>query len=178
MQPSYAKGGRVFNANSKKCLEGSGSGSSSYCCNTYKGCHSAINEGQAEFHGYLIDNLTISRTLSLIKARCDDISLTSTVTKIYNNCDQKRYPKGQVHTMGLFVYTTIWTQIYNDSNVNKKYIAVLFSEHLPLLEANDDFVTAGVKIVNLAKQLFDESTGARYAEIIKTIFRTRGLSLD
>ena len=39
-------------------------------------------------------------------------------------------------------------------------------------------MTAGVKIVNLTKQLFGESTGARYAKIIKTIFKNRGLPLD
>ena len=169
----YAAGGKYIRSlNINGC-----SGNS--CCNTYRGCYSAINEGQADFHGYLIDNRTISRTSSYLEARCESrygITLTSTATDIYSKCDKSlRHPKGQIHTMGLLVYTTIWTQIYNHPNVNKKYIAVLFSEHLPLLEANDDFVTVGVKIANLANQ-FDE--GPRYAEIIRTIFRDRGLPLD
>ena len=173
---SYAIGGKYTRSlNYKACSNDYGS--TDYCCNTYRGCLLAIREGQAEFHGYLIDNGTTSGSRTITDRCKSTITLTSTAAEIYKNCDEG-VPKGQMHTIGLLVYTTIWTQIYNHPNVNKKYIAVLFSEHLPLLEANDDFVTAGVKIVNLAKQLFDESTGARYAEIIKTIFKNRGLPLD
>ena len=178
----YSRGRYVRRENQTKCLSSSG-GSSNLCCNTYKGCLSAINEGQAEFHEYLINNLAILSNVptsvsSRRKARCkSNITLESTAKEIFDNCD-KVLPKGQVHTMGFLVYTTLWSQIYNHSDVNKKYITVLFSEHLPLLEGNDTFVTAGVKIVSLARQLFDESTGERYAEIIKTIFKNRGLPLD
>ena len=174
---SYAKGGiYIRSVNMKKCIN-TEFGLGNYCCDTYKGCLSAINEGQADFHGYLIDNRDILR-FKTSWCKSNDISLTSKATEIYSKCDGFPKGQGQVHVMGLLVYTTIWKQIYDHPNVNKKYIAVLFSEHLPLLEANDDFVTAGVKIVNLAKQLFDESTGARYVEIIKTIFKNRGLPLD
>ena len=171
----YAKGRPVRRENYTRCI--SRSNKSDICCNTYKGCFHGINEGQAEFHEYLIDNTT-SRISSSKESRCNPgITLTSKAEDIYKKCD-KRHSKGQRHTIGFLVYTTIWIQIYNHPNVNKKYIAVLFSEHLPLLEGNDDFVTAGVKIVNLAQQIFDESTGARYAEIIRTIFRDRGLPLN
>ena len=173
---SYAKGGiYIRSLNYKACSKDGGPTGS--CCNTYKGCLLAINEGQAEFSAYLIDTRTIKSPLYLKGLYCkSNITLTSTATEIYNNCD-KVYPKGQRHAMGMFVYTTLWKQIYDHPNINKKYIAVLFSEHLPLLEANDDFVTAGVKIVSLANQLFDESTGTKYAEIIRTIFKDRGLPL-
>ena len=178
----YSRGKYVRRENQTKCLSSS-RGSSNLCCSTYKGCFSAINEGQAEFHEYLINNLAVLSSISTSvssrrKRRCkSNITLESTAKAIFDDCDTI-FPEGQVHTTGFLVYTTLWYQIYNHPNVNKKYITVLFSEHLPLLEGDDTFVTAGVKIVSLAKQLFDESTGASYAEIIKTIFKNRGLPLD
>ncbi len=148
---SYAVGGKYISSlNYKVCDRG---GSSFYCCNTYKGCLLAINEGQAEFHGYLIDNRTISRTSLMNTQRCKStITLESTATEIYNNCD-RGFPKGQRHTMGIFVYTTIWRQIYDHPNVNKKDIAILFSEHLPLLGHNDDLVDSSCKCNSLHSYL-------------------------
>ncbi len=176
---SYSKGSYIYGEKYQACSSDTGS-TANRCCETYKGCFNAINEGQAEFHQYLIKpSYTIADLNRRVRNRCGSftsITLQSTANNIYNTCDSS-YPSGQVHTVGFLVYTTIWSQIFEHSDTNKRDIAVLFSEHLPLLSGNDDFETAGVKIHNLSQQLYDGDKAAEYAQSIKNIFSNRGLAL-
>ncbi len=176
---SYSKGSYIYGEKYQACSSDTGS-TANQCCETYKGCFDAINEGQAEFHQYLIkSNDTIVDLNHRVRNRCGfftSITLQSTANNIYNTCDSS-YPSGQIHTVGFLVYTTIWSQIFEHSDTNKRDIAVLFSEHLPLLSGNDDFETAGVKIHNLSQQLYDGDKADEYAQIIKNIFSNRGLPL-
>ena len=176
----YAKGHYVFGQKYRACTSDTGS-TANRCCNTYKGCFDAINEGQAEFHEYLIKgDDTVYSLIFRMRNHCgrsNSLTLRSTANSIYNTCNNL-YPSGQIHTLGFFVYTTIWIQMSQHSNTNRRDIAVLFSEHLPLLTGDDDFETAGVKIVSLVSQLFEDEKSTKYANIIKTIFSNRGLPLD
>ena len=173
----YSKGQYTHGQKHQVCASDTSS-TSSRCCQTYKGCFDAISEGQAEFHQYLIDLTGTKTGFENNKIyRCGhstSITLKSKAQNIYNECNTS-YPKGQIHTIGFLVYATTWAQIFEHESTNKKDIAILFSEHLPLLTGDDDFETAKTKIINLAKQIFESETGNDYADIISEAFNNRGL---
>ena len=169
--------------NTEQCPSNNdGIGTSAYCCKTYEGCIYAINEGQADFHSYLIDPEKYKTYRSYYR---DNIYFScifpyTTAQDIFNNCLDNG-DKGQVHVVGISVYTNIWHKIYSHSDTSHKDIAILFTEHLPLLSYQDTFVTAGTKIINLASQITDRFTGPNkdeYAAIISSEFSRMGLNLE
>ena len=125
-----------------------------WCCNTFLGCYSAINEGQADFHSFLITSSIRTRQCSKKTAQA-----------------QFQCSSGQIHNMG-FIYNSIWYDIYTHPQTNKPKIAQLFHNHLSHLSYSDDFADAGVKILNLARQ---GGYSNQVYQIIGEAFVKRGL---
>ena len=167
------------------CISGSGFS----CCKAYKGCLSAIVYGSADFHAYLINpdkyktyrtyhNDNIFHNLS----RCDNNYTTA--SDIFDNCNGGHAEdSGRPSMFGVSVYTNLWHHIYSNPKTSHQDIAKLFSEHLPLLEAEDTFELAGHKIVTKADELATTATDgfkgthkAEYADIIEDIFQNMGLT--
>ena len=159
------------------------------CCLSEKGCLFAINEGQADFHTsllfsdqtqigeFVVNKLEgIGSCASTSPLRDPQANKSLTASKAFNSCEKDLNGKGEIHVMGI-LYNSIWWEIYNHPDVNKKEIVILFSEHLPLLTYKDNFETAGRKIVNLARQLYRGNKGQNYANIIRQEFTRRGLNL-
>ena len=158
------------------------------CCDKQKGCYFAINEGQADFHIALLfkDSPQASEFYLNDPAgggyRCGGSTFlfrnpkqnhSTTISDVWN-CSTDN--QGQVHLMGL-MYNSIWYTLYTQNNISPRDIARLFTEHLPLLDYSDDFEMAGAKIINLAKQMWQEDgQGDRYAQIIENEFVRRGLN--
>ncbi len=156
--------------------------SESICCNTYKGCIAAINEGQAEFHAYLIspdkDLYIHPFSKKFSNYPCDDGE--DTAKQVFENCGDYGLP-GNRHVMGFKVYAGIWHKIYTHSDVNKKDIVILFAEHLPLISSEDTFETIGAKIISLASQMASSSEFVgenkdNYSNIIENEFNIMELS--
>ena len=167
---------------------------SSRCCISQKGCFSAINEGQADFHAAIlfpnnpqIGELIINKTEGITGCFPDEGGpsrdprrhKSSTADQIYNSCQSRFGGKGEIHVMGI-IYNSIWWEIYNHTDTFKKDIVNLFTEHLPLITYGDTFETAGNRIINLAKQMFGSepgSKGLKYANVIREEFIRANISL-
>ncbi len=174
------------------------------CCTTSDGCLSAINEGQADFHGLMlfpdspvdVPRFPIKDFINRqnLKERGADIqspffddsgncyilrdprSNRNLIPEDNFNCGQWRNQnnKGEVHDMGAS-YASIWWEIYNHEDTSKKDIATLFTEHLPLVSNDDTFRTVAVKIINKAYNLFTGAKRNHYTCIISQEFARRGL---
>lgn len=166
---------------------------SSRCCSSQKGCFSALNEGQADFHAAIlfsnnpqIGELVANKTEGVTgcfpnegPSRDPRRHKSSTADQIYNDCRSRFGGKGEIHVMGI-IYNSIWWEIYNHTDTFKKDIVNLFTEHLPLITYGDNFETAGNKIINLAKQMFGSESGSKglkYANVIRQEFVRVGISL-
>lgn len=163
--------------------------SNQICCTNQKGCFFAFNEGQADFHATLLfpDAPQTSEFYLNTKRgggfQCSDFPLYSnpktnssvTASDIFNKCGTHNRPQGQVHVMAV-LYNSMWYAIYIHTGTNPRDIVKLFAEHLPLISLNDDFETAGTKIINLAKQIWasPDTRGQSYAQIIEAEFKKRG----
>ena len=177
----HSGNGYTHDLNAKECPSVDSDGTAGYCCETYEGCASAINEGQADFHSYLIhpEKYKTYRRYFGGNIYFSCYFPYTTAQEIFDNCLDDG-DKGQVHIVGISVYTNIWHKIYSHQDTSKKDIAILFTEHLPLLSSDDTFVTTGTKIINLASQMASGSsfTGPnkdRYAAIIRAEFNNMGL---
>ena len=163
----------------------------SRCCLTEKGCLMAIDEGQADFHASILfpNNPSVGEMLvnnlngitgcfpNSGPLRSPKTNRNATASQIFNSCQASFGGKGEIHVMGI-LYNSIWWEIYNHAETQPEDILKLFTEHLPLLHYDDHFETAGVKIMNLAKQIFEGSKGSGYADIIREEFSRRGLNLN
>lgn len=158
------------------------------CCNVQEGCYFAINEGQADFHISLLFPEAPQASEFYLNApqgggyRCDPSGFLfrnpkrnpSTTTSDVWDCYKDK--QGQVHLMGL-IYSSIWYTLYTKNNLSPKDVALLFTEHLPLISYDDNFGTVGAKIINLAKQIWTQNgKGERYARFIEDEFTKRGLN--
>ena len=174
---------------------------SSKCCSSADGCFKAISEGQSDFYALMMfPDLPLELSLEeYIYTLIENQELESPILDNLNNCDILRDPranknlkaekafncsgmptqdesqKGEIHDMGA-LYASIWWEIYNHPEVSKKDIATLFSAHLPLVSYDDNFKTVATKIINKARDLFDESREERYACIISQEFTKRELA--
>ena len=162
----------------------------SRCCPTEKGCFFAVDEGQADFHAaVLFPNSTVVGEMfqnstqgisgcfpggGLSRSAADSTTKNANAQQVFNNCTNHKGP-GEIHLMGV-LYNSIWWEVYKHENTEESDILKLFTEHLPILHFDDTFETAGARIINLAKQLFDGLEGNRYADIIQNEFNRRGLS--
>ncbi len=170
-------------------LSGEEQNDSSRCCIDKKGCLFAINEGQADFHVAILfpDNPQIgeliTNNLKGITAcgsgeefsRNPTKNKTLTADAVYDNCQDDG--SGEIHLMGV-LYSSIWWEIYNHTDVLKEDIVKLFTEHLPLITYSDNFETLGVKINHLNQQMFSSEKSSKYSDIIKQEFERRGLELS
>ena len=161
------------------------------CCNAEKGCYFAIDEGAADFHAAILfpNNTAVGEMFQnsvkgltgcfpsdgLSRNVADSETKSVRVGAVFNGCSNHQGP-GEIHLMGI-LYNSIWWEIYTHTDTEKSDILTLFTEHLPILHYSDDFGTAGDRIINLAKQLFDTSKADKYADIIRDEFSRRGLNL-
>ncbi len=166
-------------------------GGSAICCLNEKGCLFAINEGQADFHaavlfpdrpavGELISNSLRGVTgcgLTSGPSRNPDEANNETAYSIFNECERSYGNKGEIHLVGI-LYNSIWWEIYRKPETDQKEILKIFTEHLPILDWGDTFETAGIKIVNLARQMFEGEKGIQYANIIREEFERRNLNVS
>lgn len=163
-----------------------------FCCQSYKGCFKAINEGQADFHSLIVfSSLSSSSSLTLhpligegvtnefnvglgncVERHMEHVKSTSAIA-VYNGCGLNSELRGEIHTMGT-LYASIWWNIYTDPFVVKDEIIRLFVEHLPLVSSEDTFETLGRRILDLERQIFN----GKYASVISQAFIERGLSLN
>ena len=163
---------------------------SATCCNTEKGCYFAIDEGSADFHAAVLfpNNTAVGEMFQnslkgitgcfpgggLSRDVADSETKSARVGHVFNSCSNHEGP-GEIHLMGI-LYNSIWWEIYNHAETEKSDILKLFTEHLPILHHSDDFKTAGDRIINLTRQLFDASKADKYNNIIQEEFRRRGLN--
>ena len=180
-----------------------GCGLRGMCCTTSDGCLIAINEGQADFHGFMlfpdspveVPRFPIKSFLNRETLRergeniqspflngsggCDILrehrANRNLTSEDTFNCQSNSSGKGEVHSMGA-LYASIWWEIYNHEDTSKKDIATLFTEHLPLVSNDDTFKTVAVKIINKVKELFDGAKGDHYDCLISQEFARRRLS--
>jgi hypothetical protein len=78
---------------------------------------------------------------------------------------------GDVGAMGL-VYANVWWEVRVAAGTNAHEVDQLFFEHLKLLNGDDDFRTALLKISNTDSRLF----GGRYTNSLVQEFQRRGLT--
>jgi hypothetical protein len=161
-------------------------GNNNLCCTTNLGCTRAANEGQADIHAFLMfpdlppatgesanNSLTglVSCNIPRNPLLNSDASPLRTNETFYNACPQGS--RGAIHVMGS-LYATIWYDIITDPGVqDRDEIAKIFTEHLPLIMNNHDFVDLGTLIVSVAETFYP----GKYANIIRAAFALRGLPL-
>ena len=176
------------------------------CCITSDGCLRAINEGQADFNGFMlfpdapieIPVFPIEDFMNRgsLRKRGEEIQSpffndlgnchilrgfgvnSPLISETAFNCGQQRSASGagEVHDMG-GLYASIWWEIYDREDTSKKDIALLFTEHLPLASNDDTFRTIAGKIIDKAQELFDKEKAYHYTCIISQEFEERGFHL-
>ena len=160
------------------------------CCTGPDGCFDAIHKGQAVFHTLIILPPALSAPDSFNFrgettspffdnsgchiSRSVELNRNLTVEEAFN-CETAENTRGQTFNMGS-LYASIWWEIYNHEETSKEDINTLFLEHLPVILLSDTFRTVAPKIIDKARELFDESKGEQYARIISQEFTRRGLS--
>lgn len=160
------------------------------CCDSAKGCLYAINEGQADFHASIIspEKPQIGEFLNSnpkgLRAclggplRDPEANTDKTADELFHSCTG--YGRGEIHISGI-LYNSIWWSIYQHPETLHGDILSLFTQHLPILSYDDTFETAGMHVVNLAKQMFGNAEGSKglvYAKIIEDEFAKRGLNVQ
>ena len=176
----------LHEATHKKCS----SSGENFCCQSYRGCFKAINEGQADFHSLIVfsslsssialqpligEGVTNEFNLGLgncVERHMEHVKDTSAIAA-YNGCGFNSELRGEIHTMGT-LYASIWWNIYTSPFVVQDEVIQLFVEHLPLVSSEDTFETVGRRILNIDRQIFH----GKYAGIITRAFTERGLSLS
>ena len=173
------------------------------CCTILDGCLRAINEGQADFNGFMLfpdapkEVLTfpIEGFMNRESLRAKNESILSPffndlgnchilrglgvngnlTSETAFNCGQWRSASGigETHDMGA-LYASIWWEIYNREDTSKKDIATLFTEHLSLASNDDTFRTIAGKIINRTQELFDREKANHYTCVISQEFKERG----
>ena len=159
-----------------------GEGENSVCCSDTKGCLLAIDEGQADFHLSVIFpdapqiGESIVNDINGLKCpsnesihRNPETNRDATNGQMFYQCDQNAH--GGVYSMGM-LYSSIWWSLYTHPSVNQQEIMNLFTNHLPLVTSDDNFETAGRRILNLDGMLYS----GKYSSIITSEFEKRGLT--
>ena len=164
------------------CQNTNGDEKTPVCCSEVKGCFFAIDEGQADFHASVIfpespqigeavlndvDGLRCQSDSSI--HRNPESNADKTASQIFYQCNQE--VSGEVHNMGM-LYSSIWWSLYTHPSANQQEIMNLFTNHLPLITSDDNFETAGHRILNLDQLLYS----GKYSSIITSEFQKRGLT--
>ena len=170
------------NCEGKSICQGDGDEEASICCNDTKGCFFAIDEGQADFHASVIFpespqiGEAIANDMNGLNCPSDssiyrdpEANADQVADQLFYQCYQSMH--GQIHGMGM-LYSSIWWSVYTHSSVNQQEIMSLFTNHLPLVSLDDNFETAGQRVLNLDQLLYN----GRYSDIITNEFQKRGLT--
>ena len=161
-----------------------GNGIANGCCKTSQGCAKAIASGAADY----LTAVMFPRQTALGETwsnNIDGVNVCGISRNVANNkqltaesafgacSDGAEDKEGEVHNLGS-VYASIWwevrTQVGDSESAN---IDRLYTNHLPLLNGQDDFSTAFSKIQSLDQKLF----AGKYSSLFSSQFNQRGISL-
>lgn len=141
-------------------------GTSSRCCSSSKGCYGAINEGQADYHAFILfpEHPSIGESLVNSSAGLVEFGMSRNYSQLRDLTAQQAYEApsnntfdGEIHGMG-----RIWGSIWYESrltaqkqfkNRGVRSIDRLFTAHLAVLTGDDDFQTACEKTRILARTI-------------------------
>jgi len=149
------------------------------CCKDATGCSGAINEGLADYHsGILFPKNTafletyVNNVQGINECgvtRRVDLNAELLAAESFSACPAPF--RGEVHVMGR-VYASIWWEVRRAAGEDFKLVDELFTEHLPLLAADDDFSTALDHIITADQALF----AGKFSSDFITEFARRGIS--
>lgn len=159
-------------------------------CSDVNGCPGAINEGQADFHVFMMFPNTpaigetwqnkldgakaaISRNPLLTKSVTASYVYSNFTYTVLRNTPQATAFKGEIHDGGAF-YASLLYDIYTDPNMNKSHFEKLFNEHLKTINETSDFRTALADFKNLATAMKSQF-GIDYGSLISSTFARRGI---
>lgn len=162
----------------ESCGEGSGVIYENGCCTSENGCAKALAAGIADYHVALVfpENTALGETWlnqsegmsSCVLSR--DISLQTNITKTaaYNAC-QSEDRSGDIYALGTY-YASLWWRIRSTLNeVDQLSLDKLFTEHLALLDGQDDFQSALEK----AQTADQNISGGRLGDLLVQEFNRR-----
>lgn len=168
----------VDNPKMKEC-------SQNLCCTTANGCNGAINEGQADYHVAIMfpTQTAFGETLQNSVNGISECRLSRAVDASKNLSSQDAFKAcgsqglGEIHLLGR-IYASIWWEVRKavaGSNITEqKNIDKLFSQHLTLFAATDDFVDAFNHIRATDSTFF----AGKYSESFKNEFIKRGITVQ
>lgn len=171
----YATNGQIYeNISDTKCNFGS---HEYYCCKSDEGCIGAIDEGQADFHAYMVFNsgvmaeFFVNDTMGLDERNAE----YNTTKKILTA--QDRFSSGslgvEIHSMGGVWGAALWNL---RKTIGSKDADKIFLAQQELLSGPDTFRTALNSIIVANKQLFDAGKISKnYETEITQVFAQHGI---
>ena len=157
-----------------------------YFCKTQNGCFDAINEGQADFHAWLIfsdmptGNETGKNTLHpttgtwQFRDQSSQFNQTKTISELYRastlTFTDQSTKAGEIHFMG-GAFTSILWKIYSDPRTNRRVFEKTFARLLPFLSSNHVF--QDVKRILL--EIDRNNYGGVNSAIISDSFAAKGI---
>ena len=150
-------------------------------CPSAGGCLGAIHEGQADFHAALVfsDRTALGEGITNTMEGLDtcgsrDVNRNRDLTAAaaYTDTAPCGAGVGEIHSVGR-VYASIWWELRRGAgdDAGAREIERLFTQHLPTIAADDDFVSARAKILAVDQALF----AGRHQAAITAEFARRGL---
>lgn len=144
------------------------------CCKTESGCSKALASGIGDYAALLmfpdqpalgetLTNSSQGQTLCGWHRNMTDLK-TVTAGQMYSACSSK----GDVYAMGA-IYASIWWQVR--AQADAQLIDKIFFAHLKTLKGSDDFESAKLKILPLARSM----GGAAVENLFLQEFQKRGL---
>ncbi len=160
-----------------------GSSGKSLCCDTYKGCFRAINEGLADYHALIMfpKNTAIGESLVNNVDGFLEGTLRRNYSKLGALLPQEVYssPAGTVVDGEIHILGRIWGSIWYEARLaansqigarGVRSIDKVFSAHLAALTGDDDFLSACQKSIALA----NSTDGGLVAAILTAECARRG----
>lgn len=146
-------------------------------CDSIRGCAIGIDEGQADYQmalvfeedpsfGHLFDNEVEGTMAGCGLSRDPSKNSKVTIFDIAKACPD---PKVDIYVVGS-LYASMWWEIRKHAQPNQHAIDRLFSEHLRVIDASDDFLTAFRKVAEIDQRLFS----GLYSDLFKNELRRRG----
>ncbi len=150
------------------------------CCSSVNGCAAALQFGVGDYVAAIMfpNRPLIGETLVNTGQAASIAGFPRDMTQLRNRSLLDAYNSsgtggsaGDVGAMGL-VYANVWWEVRVAAGTNAHEVDQLFFEHLKLLNGDDDFRTALLKISNTDSRLF----GGRYTNSLVQEFQRRGLT--
>ncbi|HRK08527.1 MAG TPA: hypothetical protein PLZ57_12220 [Pseudobdellovibrionaceae bacterium] len=150
------------------------------CCSSVNGCAAALQFGVGDYVAAIMfpNRPLIGETLVNTGQAATIAGFPRDMTQLRNRTLLDAYNSsgtggsaGDVGAMGL-VYANVWWEVRVAAGTNSHEVDQLFFEHLKLLNGDDDFRTALLKISNADSRLF----AGRYTNALVQEFQRRGLT--